>query len=518
MKKKIVGICVCMLVLATAFPAVMSVKNNAISGLISSPSVSSMAEMWTEEQKLLAADGATLDSFGWSVALSGDTVLIGADQNDDNGQASGSVYVFTLTGTTWTQQALLLPLDGAAGDRFGYAVALAGDTAFIGAVMDENQTGAVYVFNRTGTTWIQQQKLTAPDGAVGDDFGVSISPSGDTVLIGANWNDDNGEKSGSAYVFIRNGTIWTYQALLLPSDGVADDRFGYAISLSGDTALIGAWNDDSAKGSAYIFTRSGTTWTEQQKLYAPDGEAGDNFGIAVALDGNTALIGAQYDSENGANSGSVFVFINSGTNWIQQAKLLAKDGAAMDIFGCPVFLDGDTALIGAAYDDDTGANSGSAYIFTRTGTTWTQQAKLLASDGHSGNQFSLNGIFLEGDTAVIGAPFGYNNTLRTGSAYIFTKVGLTININGGLGVTLKIKNNGVVKANDVPWRLHVEGGILRLINKTMNGTVNITAGETIPVATIKLFGFGRITITAKVAEEEQIMTGTQILVFSIVKT
>jgi hypothetical protein len=363
--------------------------------------------------------------------------------------------------------------------------------------------------------WIEVQNIHSSDGASGDIFGCAVALSGDTALITAPWNDDNGTDSGSAYVFIRTGTTWTQQAILLTSDGAAGDQFGYFASLDGNTALIGAPADDSSRGSAYVFTRTGTTWTQQQKLLASDGAAGDNFGTFNTLSGDTAFIGAPFDDDNGTNSGSAYVFTRTGTTWTQQQKLLASDGAKGDQFSYyGISLDGDTAIIGANHDDDMGANSGSAYVFTRTGTTWTQQQKLLASDGAAGDDFGFN-IALSGNTALIGAD-GNDNT--SGSAYVFTKTaGLTFNIAGGLGVKAVITNNGTSDANDIPWQIHVEGGILGMINKTVNGTIDIPAGGTVTVGTGMLLGFGAISITAKVADEEQTATGTQIIIFSMVK-
>ena len=222
-------------------------------------------------------------------------------------------------------------------------------------------------------------------------------------------------------MFTRTGTTWTQQAKLLASDGAYDDSFGYSVSLSGNTALIGFDNENGAdSGSAYVFIRTGTAWTQQAKLLASDGTAGDSFGYAVSLDGNTALIGAISDDDNGVDSGSAYVFTRTGTTWTQQAKLLASDGAAQDYFGLSVSLKGDTALIGVPQSIGNGNYSGSAYIFTRTGTTWTQQAKLLASDGADGDSFG-GSVSLASDTALIGAFLNDGNGTDSGSAYVFTK-------------------------------------------------------------------------------------------------
>jgi hypothetical protein len=394
--------------------------------------------VWTQQAKLTASDGAAGDYFGFSVAFSGETAIIGAHWDDIASSTNqGSVYVFTRSGTTWSEQAKLIVADGVPNDNFGYSVAVFGETAVVGAYTDDvganTDQGSAYVFTRSGTTWTQQAKLTAFDGAALDNFGVSISISGESVLVGV-WNDDIGANSnqGSAYVFTRNGTTWTQQAKLTAADGAAFDVFGWSLVLSGDTVLIGSRDDDvgtnADQGSAYVFTRSGTTWTEQARLTAPDGAPGDFFGFSLALSSDTAVVGAYFDSVGAiANQGSAWVFSRVGTRWIgPDLKLLASDGAASDRLGFSVSLSGDTAVVGA-HTDDVGANTdqGSAYIFTRSGTTWTQQTKLTASDGAATDRFGIS-VSLSGDTAVVGAYFddvGANTD--QGSVYVFTRSGTT---------------------------------------------------------------------------------------------
>jgi hypothetical protein len=380
------------------------------------------------ETKLLPRDGAADDRFGESVSVSGDTALVGARYDDDNGSASGTAYVFVRSGGVWTEQAKLLASDVAAGDYFGDSVSVSGDTALIGASGDDDSgsvSGSAYVFVRSGGVWTEQAKLLASDGAAGDGFGVSVSLSGDTALIGARYDDDNGEWSGSAYVFVRSGGLWTEQAKLLASDGAAQDDFGRCVSLSGDTALVGARYDDdngSASGSAYVFVRSDGVWTDQAKLLASDGAAQDEFGRCVSLSADTALIGAYADDDNGSVSGSAYVFVRSGGVWTEQAKLLASDGAAGDGFGVSVSLSGDIALIGAYADDDNGSLSGSAYVFVRSGGVWTEQAKLLASDGAAGDGSGYS-VSLSGDSALVGALWDDDNGSASGSAYVFVRSG-----------------------------------------------------------------------------------------------
>ena len=263
--------------------------------------------------------------------------------------------------------------DAAAGDFFGVSVAVSGDTAVVGATLDDDacptnrlcNSGSAYVFVRSATTWIQQAKLTASDAAAEDFFGVSVSVSGDTAVVGAFADDDAGSNSGSAYVFVRSDSTWTQQAKLTASDAAASDFFGLFVSVSGDTAVVGAPEDDdagSSSGSAYVFVRSGTTWTQQAKLTAGDAAAFDDFGFSVSVSGDTAVVGAPVGDGAVTNSGATYVFVRSGTTWSQQAKLTASDGALFDDFGFSVSVSGDTAVVGAHRNDDPGVDSGSAYV------------------------------------------------------------------------------------------------------------------------------------------------------------
>ncbi|GAI98768.1 unnamed protein product, partial [marine sediment metagenome] len=263
---------------------------------------------WSQEQKLLASDGASDDYFARSVSIAGNYAIIGAYGDDDNGSESGSAYIFKRDGTTWAEQTKLLASDGTYSDYFGYSVSIDGDYVVVGANQDGENSGSAYIFKRDGATWTEEAKLTASDGVTGDKFGWSVSISGDYAILGANQDDDNGLSSGSAYVFTRSGSTWIQQAKLLPSDGATYDYFGNSVSLDGDTAIIGARGDDDNgdwSGSAYIFTRSGTNWTEEQKLLASDGVAYDYFGCSVSIDGEYAIVGV-YGADD--DKGSAYVF------------------------------------------------------------------------------------------------------------------------------------------------------------------------------------------------------------------
>ena len=379
--------------------------------------------VWAQQSKIIAADAAASDNFGDSVSVSGDTAVVGAWANDHAGSNSGSAYVFTRSGVAWSQQQKLTASDAAAGDWFGWSVAVSGDTCAAGAYGDNTYSGSACVFTRSGSTWTQQAKVDSSESATGDQFAFSVALSGDAAVIGLPYDADGATTAtGSAYVFTRGNSSWILQAKLKASDAAANDRFGYSVSVSGNTAVIGAFRDNSNTGSAYVFTRSGSTWSQQQKLTASDAAQGDCFGYCVSVSGESAIIGAIYDDAVGMDSGSAYVFTRSGTTWSQQQKLTASDAAAGDNLGVSVSLSSETAVVGAIYDDDGGTNSGAVYVFTRSASTWTQQQKLTASDPAANDLFGAS-VSVSSDTVVVGAIYDDNAAMDSGSAYIFLRSG-----------------------------------------------------------------------------------------------
>ncbi|MDA7881406.1 FG-GAP repeat protein, partial [Akkermansiaceae bacterium] len=380
---------------------------------------------WSQQAKLTAGDSAESDFFGVSVAISGDSVVIGAHQDDDGGSAAGSAYVFTRSGSAWSQQAKLTAGDPAANDNFGGSVAIFGDSIIIGSHGDDDGasgSGSAYIFTRNGSAWTQQAKLTADDAAAFADFGNSVAISGDSVVIGARQDDGGGNSYGSAYVFTRSGSAWTQQVKLNAGDPVDGGQFGTSVAISGDSVVIGATGDfGSASESAYVFTRSVSTWTQQAKLAADDEFNSISFGGSVAISGDLVIIGA----EQGDHGGAAFIFNRSGSTWSQQAKLNADDPLiANDNFGVSVAIFGDSVVIGVDGDDDGGSNSGSAYIFTRTGSVWSQQAKLTADDATVDDSFG-GSVAISSDSVIIGAEGDDDGGSNSGSSYIFTRSGST---------------------------------------------------------------------------------------------
>jgi PKD repeat protein len=352
--------------------------------------------------------GAPLTEFSASVALAadGDTALIGEPR-----YTGGSVWVFTRSGSTWTQQGPQLTGTGESAEgKFGNSVALSadGDTALIGAPAEGGDVGAAWVFTRSGSTWTQQgPKLTGTGESGEGEFGASValSADGETALVGSPADYDN---AGAAWVFTRSGSTWTQQGAKLVANDESElehSLFGVSVALAGngDTALIGGWGDDTYRGAAWVFTRSGSTWTQQgEKLTAGQNEAWFGWSVALSEDGNTALIGAVNTRENGA----AWVFTRSGSTWTLQQELELPSGErSYSDLGYAVALssDGDMAVVSSP----TGSyeNNGTAWVFIRSGSTWTQQETPLEGTPteYSGVRFGEHlALSADGETALVG--------------------------------------------------------------------------------------------------------------------
>jgi hypothetical protein len=522
-----------------------------------------------QQAYLKASNTGAVDFFGYSVALSGDTLVVGAwredsnatgvngDQTNNSAESAGAAYVFTRSGSTWSQQAYLKASNTGAGDEFGSSVALSGDTLVVGANgEDSNATGvngdqtnnsadiagAAYIFTRSGSIWSQQAYLKASNTGSGDQFGISVALSGDTLVVGAFTEDSNAigvngdqannsvESAGAAYVFTRSGSTWSQQAYLKASHSEAYDWFGYSVALSGDTLVVGATGEDSnatgvngdqtnnsaeSAGAAYIFTRSGSTWSQQAYLKASNTEATDVFGHSVALSGDTLVVGAYAEDSNatGVNgdqannsadgAGAAYIFTRSGNTWSQQAYLKASNTGAGDNFGNSVALSGDTLAVGAYAEDSnaTGVNgdqtnnsasqAGAVYVFTRSGSTWSQQAYLKASNTEAGDVFG-NSVALSGDMLAVGAYFEAssatgvngdqtnNSANLSGATYVFLILPDTAEMAvTGNGITIA---DGVITpslANHTDFgSASLGGAITRTFTISNSGTTNLNLTST----------------------------------------
>ena len=428
-----------------------------------------------QQAYLKASNTDGSDRFGWSVAVSGDTVVVGAPgeassdttQSDNSAAGAGAAYVFVRNGSTWSQQAYLKASNAQANDNFGLSVAISGDTIVVGAIgeassavgVDGDQadnsasfSGAAYVFVRNGTTWTQQAYLKASNTGAGDNFGQAVAIAGDTIVVGApgeasnatNVGGDQGNNSlsgaGAAYVF-RRGTPWSQEAYLKASNTGSNDQFGIAVAVSGNIVVVGANFEDSNatginksgadnsafdSGAAYVFVRNGSSWSRQAYLKASNTGTGDEFGRSVAVSGTTILIGAPGEDSNATQvnggqgnnaaegAGAAYAFVRNSGGWSQQAYLKPTNAGAFDDFGFSVAIAGDTAIVGARGEDSSAAgvngpqnnnnalNAGAAYVFGRRGSTWSQEDYLKASNPEAGDNFGQS-VSTTTDTIVVSA-------------------------------------------------------------------------------------------------------------------
>ena len=402
------------------------------------------ADNWGQVTKLTASDAEASDSFGVSVAVGGDIVVVGASLEDAEGTDAGAAYVFRRNeggADDWGQLTKLSASDAQNLDFFGVSVAVSDDTAVVGAPGEDTggtNAGAVYVFQRDeggADSWGEVTKLAASDAQAGDVFGVSVAGSGDTTVVGALGEDDGGTNAGAAYVFHRNeggADNWGQVTKLSASDAEASDSFGVSVAVGGDIVVVGASLEDAEgtdAGAAYVFRRNeggADDWGQLTKLSASDAQNLDFFGVSVAVSDDTAVVGAPGEDTGGTNAGAVYVFQRDeggADSWGEVTKLAASDAQAGDVFGVSVAGSGDTAVVGALGEDDGGANAGAAYVFHRNeggADSWGQVTKLTAADAQNDDEFGYS-VAVSGDTAVVGAYLEDASGTFAGAAYVFQR-------------------------------------------------------------------------------------------------
>lgn len=410
MKKKIVIILVCTLLISTAVPVIGTITSNRGCTLGS----------WSELVKLTASDGGADDRFGCSADIDTYDAVVGAYFDDVSTQTNaGSAYVFIYSGSTWTQQAKLTASDAATDDEFGISVAIDGDYAIVGAHKDDDngaESGSAYIFYRSGSSWSQQAKIKPGDGAAGDKFGRSVDIDGDWVIVGAPGKNSD---QGFSYCFQRSGSTWTQRGKL----GAGSSKLlGFSVSISADTVVMGAYGTNSNTGAAHIYQWISSSWYGKGKLTASDGVIYDLFGHSVSIDDEYIIIGAPGHDLTYGGEGATYVFEEPTTGWTDMTetqKITASDASGGDSFGRQVSIDGDSAIVSAPDDDDNGLASGSAYVFKRGTSSWTEQAKLIASDGAASDYFGWDAS-ISGNYALVGAYAEDNgNGVDAGSAYMF---------------------------------------------------------------------------------------------------
>lgn len=445
---------------------------------------------WTQEDKVTATIPVSQEEFGDSVGISGNHMVVGARwYNQGFTPRVGAAYVFVPNGADWSLQQMLLAPDAAQDDFFGDAAAIDGDTLVIGAPGDNNPVvdgGSAYVFVRSGTAWSFQAKLLPSDPLQVSSFGGSVSISGDTIVVGGT--------NISIYTFVRTGTTWTQQQRITPSDPQIGQNFGTSVAISGNTLIAGASGDDvntegAGGGAAYIFIRSGAVWSQQAKLVGDTTVEGDTLGHSVAISGNTAIVGAR----NAAHpdfpfAGSAYIFVRSGVTWSQQAQLFSSSPGTSFWFGHAVTIDGDTVAIGNPGDNSLGGFTGAADVFRRSGTTWTHQQFLQAADAGS-TEWTGWSIGISGDAIAIGSR--YADTIPAvqtgpGAAYVFREGATPACCAGDLS------GNNQVQTGDISAFVNVlltgAGTPAELCAADVNGNSAIDGGDIQPFAAKLLAG------------------------------
>ena len=489
---------------------------------------------------LKASNAGAHDNFGWAVDMSGDTVAvsavgedsgasgIGGDGSDNSIAGSGAVYVFARSGSTWAEQAYIKSSNPDIFDNFGWDLALSGDTLVVGApgedsaatVVNGNQldnsatgSGAAYVFTRSGKTWSQQAYLKAPNAEADDSFGRAVSASGDYVLVGApdedsaasglqgDASDNSLASSGAAYLFVRSGTQWSSQLYLKASNPDAGDDFGSSLAVEGDLVLVGAPYEASSSGgiggdqtdnsmfhagAVYAFRRTGELWSAGAFIKPTMPGVSDSFGASIAISGSTAVVGARWEDggstgvggdqadDSIASSGAAYVFDHDGVAWSESAYLKASNTGFNDSFGRSVDIDGDRLVVSATNEDsnaigvngdqqdDSMVAAGAVFVFRRTAGVWTQEAYLKSSNTDVQDFFG-QGVAIAGGTVLASSYWedssatGINGdqsdeqAQSAGAAYLFE-------LDSTYGATAYGPGTGVNTAKLWSYSAPVEGG------------------------------------------------------------
>ena len=376
-----------------------------------------------EEALLAPQDGIIPEGFGSAVAISGDDAAVGSAMAAINGAGSGAVHLFKRVGSAWTESARLVPSDGEAKDNFGVSVAISGDRVIVGSFKEDHlgkNAGAAYIFSRTPSGWVEEAKLMAADGAAGDHFGSSVAIAGSVAAVGAR-SASSGQ--GVVYVFTSENGLFT-QKQRLTSPGMHTDAFGEALALGSDYLAAGdSLNSDKGTGAGaiHVFKKIADLWEPSATLHAADANAHAGLGVSLSLSGQTLIAGAYGDDEKGSHAGAAYIFEESNGIWNQAEKLMPMDGSSFDSFGMAVALSGKYAAVGAPQDDYNGQGSGSLYLYEYHLGEWRLQDKLSADQTRTFDGFGVT-LSLSGSDCLAGAAMaGDNNNRNNSPAYLFSQ-------------------------------------------------------------------------------------------------
>lgn len=380
-----------------------------------------------QETQILNAPDTTLgDIYGGAVSLSGNYAFVAAEWDDDDGKDSGAVWVFERSESEWTPTQKLRAPDAEAGDNFGRSIAMDGGLAVIGTHWDDSpghkNAGSAYVYRLDEERWALEQKLVAKDPANWAAMGNAVSIHGDWIAVAAWRRASGGDQGGVVYLFGREGKAWSQKQVLRASDAAPMDQFGRGVWIDGDALVVGAWGDDERgkdAGAAYVFRLQGERWIQEQKLTPLDAKPGDKFGFAVSLDDDVALIGSHLSSQGAPISGAAYVYRYDGERWAQEQKLVAESPLENESVGMSVAIQGDLALVSAHCSFQKVENKpGSAYLFKRTDQRWELASQFKPSDSHAGDVFGFH-LALDRRTAVLGSWRHKHAGRNSGRAYVF---------------------------------------------------------------------------------------------------
>lgn len=380
--------------------------------------------------RLIAGDTTIAnEKYGAALALSQDTLAIGAKGAKSGAFSSGAAYIYQHSGSAWPFQQRLAPNPIRSGMEFGASIAIDGDACIVGSPMDHPglaSAGAAYIFRRSGSTWTQEARLLAPDPQIGDQFAVSCAISGNLAVVGVPFKSDISLQAGCAYIYERIDGVWSEGVRIDAHDGVDAAFFGSSVACAPGLVIIGAINkftgNGGGQGAVYIYRKSGSNWVRDPRLTPADAAPGDSFGSFVSLSGSALLIGAYgVDAQAGTDQGAAYIYRAIGPNWTLESKLFASNAAPGDLFGSTGSISGDRALVGAYHAGDS---QGTGYLYSRSGTLWPESARLFASDPAADSAFSI-GAAIDGTAIALGAQFVDGPQSNSGAAYLYSTAACT---------------------------------------------------------------------------------------------
>jgi hypothetical protein len=395
------------------------------------PSAASGATV-VSEFKVTAAEGMIGEYFGDAIALDGDTMVVGARHHWSAEYASGAAYVFVRDGESWVEQQRLTAPDAGLLTMFGVSVAVEGDTVVVGAAGADGFAGAAYVFAREGVNWTLQQKLSGSVEGGQSAFGSGVAVGAGTIVVGAHSDSSAAYYAGAVYVFTREGSGWVRTQKLLAGDAAYDQGFGGSVAFDGKTIVVGASRHSGEaffSGAAYVFKLSKAGWVEEQRLTPADPAERMEFGYRVALDGDTAVVAAPYAVGHngpaygdamgqGQTYGAAYVFECKENRWLQQKRLVARDSTAFGGYAYSVAVEGDTIVVGHGGDHQADRYAGAAYVYRRNGAAgWSEQLKLTAGDTVRDDGFG-SAVALDGESLAVGAFLKTGAAVQSGAAYV----------------------------------------------------------------------------------------------------